>query len=91
MVPLLERTRRVAACNTTAAVQVPMILVGNKCDLDSERAVTTEELKKRAQELKCSYIEVSVRHRDGRPCACVCVCVCGCVCVYVHVCLCAYV
>lgn len=40
--------------------QVPMLLVGNKCDLSSERAVTAGEAKRVAQEWGCEYIETSV-------------------------------
>eukprot|EP00441_Pelagodinium_beii_P022874 CAMPEP_0197666460 /NCGR_PEP_ID=MMETSP1338-20131121/62575_1 /TAXON_ID=43686 ORGANISM="Pelagodinium beii, Strain RCC1491" /NCGR_SAMPLE_ID=MMETSP1338 /ASSEMBLY_ACC=CAM_ASM_000754 /LENGTH=177 /DNA_ID=CAMNT_0043245485 /DNA_START=12 /DNA_END=541 /DNA_ORIENTATION=- len=41
--------------------QVPMLLVGNKCDLSSERAVTAGEAKRVAQEWGCEYIETSAK------------------------------
>merc|ERR1740129_1990560 len=37
------------------------ILVGNKCDLEQERQVPTEEAKKKAEELGLAFIEVSAK------------------------------
>ena len=42
---------------------VPMVLVGNKCDLDEERQVTESEGKKIANEWKCPFYETSARKR----------------------------
>ncbi|KHG28961.1 Ras-related RABC2a -like protein [Gossypium arboreum] len=39
------------------------VLVGNKVDRDSERAVTQEEGMALAQQLKCSFLECSARTR----------------------------
>ena len=44
---------------------VPMILVGNKCDLESERSVSTEEAKQYAREKKMLYMECSARKRHN--------------------------
>ena len=42
---------------------VPMFLVGNKCDLENERVVTTAELQERAKQWKCEYAETSALQR----------------------------
>lgn len=39
--------------------KIPIVLVGNKIDLKDQRAVTHEEGKALASELKCSFIETS--------------------------------
>ncbi|KAH8100860.1 P-loop containing nucleoside triphosphate hydrolase protein [Cristinia sonorae] len=43
------------------ANNVPVILVGNKCDLKEERQVTFEEGQALAQELKCRFYETSAK------------------------------
>lgn len=43
--------------------KVPMVLVGNKCDLDNEREVATEMGKKLAIEWGCPFMEVSAKER----------------------------
>lgn len=43
--------------------KVPMVLVGNKCDLDNEREVSTEQGKKLAIEWGCPFMEVSAKER----------------------------
>lgn len=45
------------------AERVPMILVGNKCDLESERAIQKDEGSKFAQQLKIPFIESSAKAR----------------------------
>eukprot|EP01104_Vermistella_antarctica_P012288 TRINITY_DN352_c0_g1_i1.p1 TRINITY_DN352_c0_g1~~TRINITY_DN352_c0_g1_i1.p1 ORF type:complete len:190 (+),score=45.04 TRINITY_DN352_c0_g1_i1:176-745(+) len=40
---------------------IPIILVGNKLDLDEERAVTTEQGKALAQKFACGFIEASAK------------------------------
>ena len=42
---------------------VPIILVGNKCDLQEERQVTKEEGQQLATRLGCSFIESSAKTR----------------------------
>lgn len=41
---------------------VPMVLVGNKCDLESERQVSTAEAKEQAKLIGCEFIESSARN-----------------------------
>jgi len=43
----------------TALGEIPFVLIGNKIDLIEERQVSTEEGKKKAEELRCSFIETS--------------------------------
>jgi GTPase SAR1 family protein len=38
---------------------IPRVLVGNKKDLDAQREVSTERIKKLAESLKCPYLECS--------------------------------
>ncbi|CAJ2513910.1 Uu.00g020290.m01.CDS01 [Anthostomella pinea] len=41
----------------------PVVLVGNKCDLEHERVVTREKAEKSAAEFQCPYIETSAKSR----------------------------
>ncbi|CAK4030440.1 ras [Lecanosticta acicola] len=41
----------------------PIIVVGNKCDLESERQVSTEEGKQLARSFGCKFIETSAKSR----------------------------
>jgi len=43
--------------------EYPMIMVGNKCDLDNERLVSTEEAKELAQKWKIQFFEASAKSR----------------------------
>ena len=44
--------------------RVPMILIGNKCDLESERAISTQEGQALARdEWKCPFFEASAKTR----------------------------
>jgi len=45
------------------ADKVPMVVVGNKLDLDSERAVSREEGKEFAADLNCPWMETSAKAR----------------------------
>ena len=42
---------------------VPIVLVGNKCDLADERQVTQDEAKELANSWKCQFIEASAREK----------------------------
>lgn len=41
----------------------PIIVVGNKCDLEAERQVSTQEGQKLAQQFGCKFIETSAKSR----------------------------
>jgi GTPase KRas protein len=43
--------------------KVPMILVGNKCDLETERQVTTSEGQELAKSFGCPFFESSAKSR----------------------------
>ena len=43
--------------------KVPMVLVGNKCDLESERQVTTTEGQDLAKSFGCPFFESSAKTR----------------------------
>ena len=43
--------------------KVPMVLVGNKCDLESERQVTTGEGQDLAKSFGCPFFESSAKTR----------------------------
>ncbi|KAF2861714.1 ras protein [Piedraia hortae CBS 480.64] len=43
----------------------PIIVVGNKCDLESERQVSTEEGKQLARQFGCKFIETSAKSRSN--------------------------
>jgi len=43
--------------------KVPMVLVGNKCDLESERQVTTSEVQELAKSFGCPFFESSAKTR----------------------------
>jgi len=44
---------------------VPVVLVANKCDLDSQRLVTAQEGRDLATELSCTYVEASAKSDVG--------------------------
>jgi small GTP-binding protein len=44
---------------------IPLIIVGNKCDLASERAVETEEAMQFAQGFGAEYIEASAKNNEN--------------------------
>lgn len=41
----------------------PIIIVGNKCDLDAEREVSRQEGEQLAHQFKCAFIETSAKSR----------------------------
>ena len=43
----------------------PIILVGNKCDLEGERAVSKEEGQRLARQFNCKFIETSAKSRQN--------------------------
>jgi len=45
--------------------EFPMILVGNKCDLDNERAVSQTEGQEVGKQLRIPYIETSAKNRTN--------------------------
>lgn len=45
---------------------MPIVIVGNKCDLRPEqRQVTTEEGRQKAETLKCAFTETSARYNEN--------------------------
>ncbi|KAI9337571.1 ras family-domain-containing protein [Obelidium mucronatum] len=55
----LQRIQRVKDTDD----HVPIILVGNKCDLNAEREVSVEEGQKLAIKLRCEFLETSAKYR----------------------------
>ena len=51
------------AQNCKDKTHFPMILVGNKCDLKSDRQISTEEGEEMAKVLDCPYFETSAKER----------------------------
>lgn len=47
------------------STKYPILIVGNKIDLESERTVTTEEGKKYADSINAMFIETSVKNRTN--------------------------
>lgn len=43
--------------------QFPMVIIGNKCDLDRERQVSEEEGQAIARQFGCPFMEASAKHR----------------------------
>jgi small GTP-binding protein len=42
---------------------VPIVLVGNKCDLESQRKVSTQRAKELAEQWKCAFLETSAKEK----------------------------
>ena len=47
--------------NYTFSPQVPMILVGNKCDLEDERVVGKDQGQNLARTFNCAFLETSAK------------------------------
>ena len=45
--------------------RVPMIVVGNKCDLESERIVSKDQGQALAREFNCSFMETSAKKKSN--------------------------
>lgn len=43
--------------------QVPMVMVGNKCDLEEERVVSREQGQSQAKSFGCSFLEASAKNK----------------------------
>ena len=52
-------------CNVDPTLTLPVLLLGNKCDLDSERLIPIDQCISKAQSLGCKYIEVSAKSGFG--------------------------
>ena len=50
-------------CRVKDAETVPMVLTGNKCDLEDDRIVEQEVGESRAKEWSCSFMECSAKTR----------------------------
>lgn len=46
---------------------VPMILVGNKCDLDDERVVSKDQGQQLAKNFNCAFMEASAKNKINVP------------------------
>jgi GTPase KRas protein len=53
-----QQILRVKDCDS-----IPMTLVGNKCDLENEREVSTNEGKELAKKMNAKFVEASARYR----------------------------
>lgn len=47
--------------NSIGSDDIPMIFVGNKCDLEYQRQVDKQEGEKLAERYKCKYMEISAK------------------------------
>ena len=46
---------------------VPMILVGNKCDLEDERVVSKDQGQQLARQFNCAFMETSAKNKINVP------------------------
>lgn len=47
--------------------EVPMILVGNKCDLEDERVVSKDQGQQLAKQFNCAFMEASAKMKINVP------------------------
>jgi len=45
--------------------EVPMVLVGNKCDLNDQRVITTDQGEDLARKFGCAFLEASAKTRQN--------------------------
>jgi len=57
---LREQILRVKDCD-----KVPMVLVGNKCDLADQRVITSEQGTKLAERFSCTFLEASAKTKHN--------------------------
>jgi len=57
---LREQILRVKDAESSAG-KVPMVLVGNKCDLGDQRVITTDQGDALANKFKCKFLEASAK------------------------------
>lgn len=57
---LRDQILRVKDAENSAA-KVPMVLVGNKCDLGDQRVITTDQGEALANKFKCKFLEASAK------------------------------
>eukprot|EP00026_Physarum_polycephalum_P015335 Phypoly_transcript_15986.p1 GENE.Phypoly_transcript_15986~~Phypoly_transcript_15986.p1 ORF type:complete len:134 (+),score=21.76 Phypoly_transcript_15986:364-765(+) len=50
-------------CRVKDRDDVPMVLVGNKCDLEAQRQVATSRGEALAQKFDCAFLEASAKER----------------------------
>ena len=55
----------VFSCNVHLLFQVPMVVVGNKCDLEDERVVGKDQGQSLANEWKVRFMETSAKKKIG--------------------------
>lgn len=56
---------REAILNVKDVDTYPVIIVGNKCDLEAERSVTTQEGQEMAKVFNCPFFETSAKSRTN--------------------------
>lgn len=52
--------------------EVPLVLVGNKCDLDAERVVGREQGQNLARSWNCAFMETSAKAKINVNEVCIC-------------------